>query len=139
MTNGAGRRRRLGIKAFVGISSCILGIAVVYFAFDLSHEPIKKDAAASAKPAVEEQARNRPVRAMNLALGNMVYFAHDLGFAVKTTKKQTYDAGKIALRIEDQLQGLREVYRQESANKDPLVGGILLQFNISAVRRSHAS
>ena len=102
------------------------------FAFDLSHEPIKHDSAASAQPVVAEQVWNRLVRSMNLALGNMVYLAHDLGFAVKTTKKQTYDAGKIALRIEGQLQGLREIYRQESVNKDPLLGGILLQFNISS-------
>ncbi|MGH7873422.1 MAG: AgmX/PglI C-terminal domain-containing protein, partial [Candidatus Binatia bacterium] len=65
-----------------------------------------------------------------LALGNMVYFAHDLGFTVKTTKEENFDDGRIALRIENQLQSLREVYRQQSVNDASLVGGMMLQFDI---------
>ena len=114
----------------VGIASCVIGVAVVYFAFGLGKEPIKKDAKASAKPPVEENQRYRPVRAMNMALGNMVFFAHDLGFAVKTAKDGPHDPSKIAMRIENQLQDLREIYRQEVVNNTSLVGGIMLQINI---------
>ncbi|HVO91873.1 MAG TPA: AgmX/PglI C-terminal domain-containing protein, partial [Terriglobales bacterium] len=130
MTNEVTRRGGLGIKGSVGIASCIVGVVVVYFGFDLRHKPIEKDAAVSAKPATEDKTRNRPVRAMNLALGNMVYFAHDLGFTVKTAKDESYEADRVALRIENQLQALREMYRQESIKDGTLVGGMMLQFNI---------
>lgn len=122
--------RRLGLKGIVGIASCVIGVAVVYFAFGLGKEPIKKDATASAKPPVEENQRYRPVRAMNMALGNMVFFAHDLGFAVKTAKDGPHDPSKIAVRIENQLQDLREIYRQEVVHNASLVGGIMLQISI---------
>lgn len=128
MTNNLARR---GLKALLGIASCSLGIAAVYLGLDLNHEPIKKDATASAKPIEGNQTRVRPVRAMNLALGNMVYFAHDLGFTIKPVKGEFEDSGKVALRIENQLQGLREVYRQESAKNPTLVGGMLLQFTVT--------
>lgn len=126
LTGGA----RLGLKGIVGIASCVIGLGVVYFAFDVGKEPIKKDAPASVKPPVEENQRHRPVRAMNMALGNMVFFAHDLGFAVKTAKDGPHDPSKIAMRIENQLQDLREIYRQEAVNNASLVGGIMLQINI---------
>ena len=69
---------------------------------------------------------------MNLALGNMVFLAQDLGFSIKTAKESAADATKIAIRIESQLHGLRELYRQESAKNPALVGGLTTQFNISA-------
>ncbi len=130
MTNEATRHGILSKRGLLGITSCILGIGVVYFGFNLGQEPIKKDAAASAQPATEAPTRYRPVRAMNLALGNMVYFAHDLGFTVKTTNAENFDGGRIALRIENQLQDLRDIYRQQSVNDASLVGGMMLQFDI---------
>jgi len=122
---------RLGLKGIVGIASCVIGVGVVYFAFGVGDKPIKKDATASVKPAAEEGRRHRPVRAMNMALGDMVFFAHDLGFTVKTAKDAPYDDGsRIVLRIENQLQDLRELYRQESVKNASLVGGMMLQLNI---------
>jgi hypothetical protein len=122
-------RARFGMKGVVGIASCAIGLAVIYFAFGVNNEPIKKDATASVKPTEEDQ-RHRPVRAMNLALGNMVFFAHDLGFTVKTAKDTPLDSSKIATRIENQLQDLRETYRQESVDNPALVGTIVLQLNV---------
>jgi cell division septation protein DedD len=60
----------------------------------------------------------------------MVFFSHDLGFTVKTVKDAAYDGTKIAVRIENQLQDLRELYRHESAKNPSLVGGMMLQFNV---------
>ena len=51
MTNEATRHGILSKRGLLGITSCILGIGIVYFAFNLGQEPIKKDAAASAQPA----------------------------------------------------------------------------------------
>lgn len=122
---------RVGLKGIVGIASCVIGLGVVYFAFGVGNKPIKKDATASIKPAAEERQRHRPVRAMNMALGDMVFFAQDLGFAVNTAKDTPYDDGsRIATRIENQLQDLRELYRQESVKNSSLVGGMMLQLNI---------
>lgn len=120
----------MGVKGIIGVASCVIGVAVVYFAFGVGREPIKKDATASVNPPVEENQRHRPVRAMNMALGNMVFFARDLGFAVKTAKDGPHDPNKIAVRIENQLQGLREIYRQKAASDASLVGGMMLQINI---------
>jgi hypothetical protein len=122
---------RMGLKGTVGIASCIIGVAVVYFAFGVSNDPLKKNATASVNPTSEESQRHRPVRTMNMALGNMVFFAHDLGFAVKTAKDGPYDSSKIAVRIENQLQYLREIYRHESVNNASLVGGVVLQIHVS--------
>jgi len=122
---------RLGLKGIVGIASCVIGLGVVYFAFGVGNKPIKQNATVNIKPAAEEGRRHKPVRAMNMALGDMVFFAHDLGFTVKTPKDVPYDdGGKIAIRIENQLQQLREFYRQESVKNSSLVGGMMLQLNI---------
>jgi cell division septation protein DedD len=117
------------LKRILGIASCMVGLGVIYFGFGISHDSTQKDTKAGVKPSPDEQ-RQRPVRSMNLALGNMVFFSHDLGFTVKTAKDTAYDGTKIALRIENQLQDLRELYRHESAKNPSLVGGMMLQFNI---------
>jgi hypothetical protein len=126
LDRGAG----LGFKGVVGVASCVTGAAVVYFAFAFLSEPIKKDAGASAKPPVDDSRRHRPVVAMNMALGDMVYFAQELGFTVKTAKDGPYESSKVALRIENQLQKLREIYRRASADNAALAGGVLLQINV---------
>jgi hypothetical protein len=124
---------RLGLKGIVGIASCVIGVGVVYFAFGVGDKPIKKDAKASVNPAAEDGQRHRPVRAMNMALGDMVFFAQDLGFTIKTAKDAPYDDGsRIATRIENQLQDLRELYRQESVKNPSLVGGMMLQLDIGS-------
>jgi len=129
-TKNAHRDWPLGAKSLVGIFSCLIGLGIVYFGFGIGTESPKKEASARATP-VAPRDLTRPVRAMNLALGNMVFFAQDLSFSVKSTKNNSVDASKVAARIENQLQGMREIYRVESAKNPALVGSLLLQFNIS--------
>ena len=69
---------------------------------------------------------------MNLALGNMVYFARDLGFSVKNSAGAAVDASKIAARIENQLHGMRSLYRQEIGKNAALAGNLVLQFHVSS-------
>lgn len=121
---------RLGLKGFIGALSCVFGLVIVYFGFGIGTESPKKEASASANSASVDQ-RQRPVRAMNLALGNMVFLAHDLGFSVRNDKDHATDGSKVAVRIENQLQGLRELYRQEVARNPTLAGGMTLQFNVA--------
>ena len=121
---------RLGSKGVGGIAVCLIALAVVYFSFGIGGESPKKSANASAPSQPQAQAM-KPVQAMNLALGNMVFLAQELGFSIKTAKDAPFESNKIALRIEGHLQRLRELYRQESGKNSSLVGSVLLQFNIS--------
>jgi Bacterial SH3 domain len=120
----------LGLKGIVGVVSCAIGLVVVYFGFGVGTESSKKEASASVSPAALDQ-RQKPIRAMNIALGNMVFLAQDLGFSVRNAKDSVADANKISARIESQLQGIRALYRQEVAKNPTLAGGMILQFNIA--------
>jgi SH3 domain-containing protein len=132
MSTSAISNGRLGLKSMVGIFSCLLGLGIIYFGFGVGTETPKKEANAGAKsPAAAASQPQRPVQAMNMALGNMVVLAHDLGFSIKTSKDTPFEGNKIVLRIESQLQRLRDLYRQESAKNPALVGNVLLQFNLS--------
>jgi hypothetical protein len=120
----------LGLTGIVGVTSCVIGLAIVYFGSGVDTDTPKSSASSIANPADVGQ-RQRPVRAMNLALGNMVFFAHELGFSVSTAKDGVVDSSKIAARIENQLQDIRELYRQEVSKNPSLAGGMILQFNIA--------
>ena len=120
----------VGFRGIVGMASCVIGLSVIYFGYGIGTESPQKNAAAEAKPAVQVQSK-KPVRAMNLALGHMVFFARDLGFTVRTPKESSFDSSKIAARIEGQLNGIRQLYRDEVAKSPTLAGSLVLQFNIS--------
>jgi Bacterial SH3 domain len=122
--------RRIGLKGIFGVVSCLIGLVVVYFGFGVGSESPKKEASASANPVPVER-RQRPVHAMNVALGNMVFLAHDLGFSVRNAKDSAADASRIAGRIESQLQDVREQYRQEVVKNPTLAGSLTLQFNVA--------
>lgn len=113
-----------------GAAACLVALVVVYFGFGIGGESPKKSANASA-PVQPTGPALKPVRAMNLALGNMVFLAQDLGFTIKGAKDTSVEGNKIALRIESHLQRLRELYRQESGKNSTLVGSVSLQFEIS--------
>ena len=129
MTNTTMEGRRIGLKGIFGVVGCLIGVVVVYFGFGVGTESPKKKASASAKPAAMER-RQKPVHAMNVALGNMVFLAHDLGFSVRNAKDSA-EANRIAGRIESQLQEVREQYRQEVVKNPTLAGSLTLQFNIA--------
>jgi hypothetical protein len=120
----------VGFKGIVGIASCMIGLSVVYFGYGIGTESPQKDAAAETRPSAQNHSK-KPVRAMNLALGNMVFFAQELGFTVTPAKEGLVDSSKIAARIESQLNGIRQLYRQEVAKTPRLAGGLVLQFNIA--------
>jgi len=130
MTNLTAVFTRLGTKGVGGIAACLIALMIVYFVFGIGGEAPKKSANASASAQPKGPAL-KPVQAINLALGNMVFLAQELGFSIKTAKDAPFEANKIALRIEGHLQRLREIYRQESGKNSTLVGSVLLQFEIS--------
>ena len=120
----------VGFKGIIGIASCVIGLGVVYFGYGIGTESPKKDAAAEARPSAQHQSK-KPIRAMNFALGNMVFFAQDLGFTVRSAKEGLIGSSKIAARIENQLSAIRQLYRDEIAKTPALAGGLVLQFNIA--------
>jgi hypothetical protein len=124
------REPGVGSKEIIGIASCALGLGLVCFGYGIGTESPKKEAVAKVR-AADPRDSKRPVRAMNLALGNMVFFAQDLGFVVRNGKGDPVDASRVAARIEAQLSEIRELYRQEVAKSPALAGGLILQFNIS--------
>jgi SH3 domain-containing protein len=130
MSDKANSLAGLALKSVGGIAGVLVILAAVYFRFGVGTDLPKKEANASA-PAGVQARRLRPVQTMNLALGNTVYLAQDLGFTIKTAKDAAFETGKIVVRIESQLQKVREFYRQESVKNPSLIGSLLLQFNIS--------
>lgn len=118
------------MKGIVGIGGCLLALAIVYFTFGVGTESAKKQAAARAT-AIEPQESIKPLRAMNFALDNMVFFAHELGFNVITANDEAVSKNRVATRIENQLHNVRELYRVEIAKNPGLAGVILLQLDIT--------
>lgn len=118
------------MKGIVGIGGCLLGLAIVYFSFGVGTESAKKEAAARAS-ATEPQEGVKPLRAMNFALDNMVFFAHELGFNVISANVEAVSKNRVATRIENQLHKVRELYRVEIAKNPSLAGVILLQLDIT--------
>jgi len=130
MSDKANNLAGLALKRAGAIASVLVILTIVYFRFGVGTELPKKEANASA-PTGAQMHSQKPVQTMNMALGNMVYLAHDLGFTIKTAKDAAIESGKVVVRIESLLQQVRELYRQKSAENPALVGSLLLQFNIS--------
>jgi len=126
----AQKSRPAGSKRVGAIAVGLVGLAAVYFAFGTGGEAQKKSASASA-PIPPAGPPTKPLHTMNLALGDMVVLAPDLGFSIATAKNTSIESKNIVLRIESHLQRLREIYRQESSNNAALAGSIAIQFKIS--------
>jgi hypothetical protein len=124
------KNKGMGTKGIIGIGGCLLALAIVYFGSEVGTESPKKEAAARAS-ATEREESIKPLRAMNFALDNMVFFAHELGFNVVNANDVAVSQNKIATRIENQLHNVRELYRVEIAKNPSLAGAILLQIEIT--------
>jgi len=120
-----GKSGWFGIKGIIGVVVAALGVGAMFYGSGIGTETSKKPAL----PPVENQSA-KPVRAMNLALGPMVFLARELDFSVKNAKGEKLDGSRIATRVETQLSSLRDTYRQEIAKNPKLVGSMVLQFNI---------
>jgi hypothetical protein len=118
----SGYRGLIGVVVGVGL----LGLGGIFYRFGIGTETSKKPPAAP----VDNYAQ-KPVRAMNMALGPMVFLARELDFTVKTAKGDKLDDSRIATRVESQLLGLRDLYRQEIAKNTKLVGSLILQFSVN--------
>jgi Bacterial SH3 domain len=119
-----------GRRAVIALASCVFGAALILFASQMGSNSGDKTGATGEESSVKTQ-KNKTQRAWNIALGNVVVLAPDLGLNAKALKGGQIEESKIAARFESQLQGLREFYRQESERDPTLMGGMLLQLTVS--------
>ena len=115
-----------GMRTAIALVGCAFGFGLMVFGFGIGSS--SKDRATS---AVTQESRKK-LPAWNVALGDVVVMARDLGFSVKAPNDAAVDETKIAEKIESQLQSLRKLYRQESSSNEKLMGRIVLQLNITA-------
>lgn len=126
MDNDGSRAGSFGVKAAVVVVVSALGLGGMFYGSGIGTENSKK----SPLPPTDSHT-HKPVRAMNLALGPMVFLARELDFAVTNTKGEKLDDRRIAARVESQLQGIRNLYRVEIAKNPQLVGTLILQLSVN--------
>ena len=121
---------RVGFKIVIAIVSCLFGLGLILYGFGTGIKSAKKEASATTTP-VAEAPRNKPARTWNMALGDVVIVAQDLGFGVRAAKDTRIEESKVVARIDSQLQKLRELYRQETEKNPALMGNMMLQMNVA--------
>jgi hypothetical protein len=128
MVTGSTASGRGNMRRVLAIASCVLGMALIFFAFSVGTERSKKTPREEREASGAEPARKKPARAWNIALGNVVVVAPELGLSVKPVKEPAPEQSKVVARIESQIQSLREIYRHESEKNPGLMGSMTLQF-----------
>ena len=124
------RGARLGFRIVIALVSCLFGLGLVLYGFGAGIKSSKKGASAGATPVAESQ-RKKPTRTWNMALGDVVIVAQELGFSIRAPKEKRIEPSKVVARIDGQLQKLRELYRQETEKNPALMGNIILQVNVA--------
>jgi hypothetical protein len=131
MDNSSENKARSGSRrAIIALTSCVFGAALILLALQIGPKPQDNTGTAGEESSVKPQ-QKKPQRTWNIALGNVVVVAPDLGFNAKALRAGQVEESKVAARLESQLQGLRELYRQESERDPTLMGGVLLQLTVS--------
>jgi hypothetical protein len=125
MDHSGGKAGGFGLKGLIVVVVWTIGLGVMLYHSGIGRESSKKPAPLPNKFA------QKPVHTMNMALGHMVFLARDLGFSIKTAKGESIQDTRIAARIETQLQGVRDLFRQEIAHNGKLVGSLILQFSVN--------
>jgi hypothetical protein len=113
-------------RTIIALVGCAVGLGLMVIGIGVGSS--SKDRVTSA--VKEESAKKLPT--WNIALGDLVILAPEMGFNVQAGKEALIDETKIAGRIESQLQGLRDLYRQETAKNSALMGGLVLQLSVSS-------
>lgn len=118
------RKSQVNKRAVTAVVSCVFGIGLILFGFSVGSNP-QGDRSAPQISAAQGSAK-KSLPKWNVALGNVVMLAPELGFSINGTKEEE----KITTRIETQLITIRQLYREESENNASLMGHIRLQFTI---------
>lgn len=131
MNNMSVNKRRPGKqRVIVALASCVLGAALILTASQMGSKSEDKPGAAEENSHAKAQ-KKKTHRTWNVALGNVVVVAPELGLSANTLKGGQVEELKIATRLESQLQALRDFYREESEKDPTLMGGMLLQVTVN--------
>jgi SH3 domain-containing protein len=122
------RGARLGFKIVIALGSCLFGLALILYGLGVGVQSPKQEASAK---GVAEAPRKKPARTWNMALGDVVIVAQELGFNIRGVKETAVEPSKVITRIDGQLQKLRELYRQETGKNPGLMGNMILQMNVA--------
>ena len=118
-------------KGWLGKASIVLGVGLLGFGAIFYGAGVGTQTSTKPAAAPVDRHAQKPVRAMNMALGPMVFLARELDFTVKNARGDKLDDSRIATRVENQLLQLRDLYREEIAKNPKLVGSLILQLTIS--------
>ena len=118
----ASRRKRLPVAIAIALAS--LGLIAIAFAM------ARKSETAQPNYATEEKPESKSSAPWNLALGNVVVLAPELGLKITAPDKAEIEPSRIAARIEAQLLSLRQLYREQSEGDPALLGGLTLQLTL---------
>ena len=130
MGTGSTVSGRVNMRRVLAIASCVLGVALIFFAFRVGTKSSKNTPQVEGEASGAEPTRKKPARVWNIALGNVVVVAPELGLSLKPAKDPAPEQSKVVARIESQLQSLRELYRHESEKNPGLMGSMTLQFMV---------
>jgi len=103
-----------------------LGLIAVAFALARNYETSQPNNATEEKPESKSSAP------WNLALGNVVVLAPELGLKTTAPDKAEIEPSRIAARIEAQLLSLRQLYREQSEGDPALLGSLTLQLTLGS-------
>ena len=124
--------RNVGVKGVaVAFASCVVGLAIMILAFGLSPSP-ERDSATEQKNSSSNEPDKKPDPTWNVALGNVVLIAPELGFSVKGPEAAAIEPSRVTAKIESQLLAMRKLYRMESDKNPSLMGGLLLQLRVGS-------
>jgi hypothetical protein len=115
-------------RVVIALASCAFGAGLILLVSQMGSNPEDKPSGKESSIA----GKKKTPRSWNIALGNVVVVAPDLGFNAKVLKGGRVEESKIAARLESQLQGLREFYREQSESDPSLMGGMLLQLTVNS-------
>lgn len=118
-------RGRAGNQRLLAAAGGLFCVALIVVAMFLHPSEPKEETPQATDGTVKVQ--NKSKSPWNLALGNVVAVAPELGLAVKGPKDLKLDSSRLAAIVDSQLGSLREVYRAESEKQPALMGALLLE------------
>ncbi|HEY7556460.1 MAG TPA: AgmX/PglI C-terminal domain-containing protein [Candidatus Binatia bacterium] len=116
------RRKRVP----VGIAIAFASVGLIAAAFAVARKP----EIAQPNSVSEEKQDSKPSTPWNLALGNVVVLAPELGLNASAPDEEKIELARVAAKIEGQLINLRQLYREQSESDPTLLGALTLQLTL---------
>jgi len=118
-------------RTIIAVISCVFGIGLMALGLSAG-SGLREKPANTENLANADNQKKKKLPTWNMALGNIVMVARELGFSVEGEKGPAVDEDKLASQIEGKLQSLRALYRRESENNPNLMGAMMLELTVNA-------